>query len=402
MKITNYNINPYLIILLSIFGIYLFNIFVFYSNFYELIGIKGLLVNYDGGFIRRGLLGEIITSLSLNFSFKIKDLFTFFHCANYILFFYLNYILFNKFKKNFLFYFFIFSPIYFFYPLVAVTTKYAEHVIQREAYLLTIFISFIIFCTKVKNRKFVFGFGITSLLFSTLLYELTILCFPFFFTIYYIFLKRNNYLRNIFEILFATTFCLLILVFHLYFYGENDLNLMIDSLNNNFGFNYDSSDLLYSWLNQDISKQVIFLMDSFKINYVFKYIFYAHPVLLLIFINHKFINDRIYLLLFNMSIFLFAIVFAIATDWARFVHILYSLSLMTFAFYFFQSFDNIFHKIGDQIALRSKINRNLINILVFIYCIMWNLKHTFWQNHLSYGFFQIIQQNLLYFNELIF
>ena len=59
MKITNNKINLFSVILLFISFVYLFNIFIFHFNFNELIGIKGLLINYDGGFIRRGLLGEI-------------------------------------------------------------------------------------------------------------------------------------------------------------------------------------------------------------------------------------------------------------------------------------------------------------------------------------------------------
>jgi len=75
MKITNNKINLFSVILLFISFVYLFNIFIFHFNFNELIGIKGLLINYDGGFIRRGLLGEIITSLSLNYGFEIKNIF---------------------------------------------------------------------------------------------------------------------------------------------------------------------------------------------------------------------------------------------------------------------------------------------------------------------------------------
>ena len=56
--------------------------------------IKGLLINYDGGFIRRGLLGELITSLSINFNFDIRNIFTFFHIINYLAFFLLKFFTF--------------------------------------------------------------------------------------------------------------------------------------------------------------------------------------------------------------------------------------------------------------------------------------------------------------------
>jgi hypothetical protein len=402
MKTSNNKINFYFIILLTILIVYLFNILVFHINFDELIGVKGLLVNYDGGFIRRGLLGEIITSLSLNFSFPIKNIFTLLHLINYILFFFFNYYLFKKFKKNFLFYFFIFSPIYLFYPLVAITTKYAEHIIQREAYILTIFLSLVILGLNFKNRNLVLVLSLITIIFSTFLYELTILCYPFFFTIYYIFLKKNNFLINYFEILIALFLCSLLIIFHLLFYGENNLTLMINNLNSNFGFNYKSSDLLYSWLNKDISKQIIFFIDGFKLNYILKYLFYSHPIILLIIINHNFIKDKIYLFLFNISIISFSVVFAIATDWARFVHILYSLCLITFAFYFYSEKKDIFANKGNSVLMKLRINHKIANLMVFIYCIIWNLKHTYWQNHLSYAFFKIIKQNVLYFNELIF
>ncbi len=402
MKITNNKINLFSAILLFISFVYLFNIFIFHFNFNELIGIKGLLINYDGGFIRRGLLGEIITSLSLNYGFEIKNIFTSIHLINYIIFFYLNFLLFKQFEKNFSFYFFIFSPLYFFYPLIAITTKYAEHIIQRESYLITFFLIFIIMCLKIKNRNFVFFSGILILLFLSFLYELTILCFPFFLTIYYIYLKKNNYPIRFFELFSALIFFFSIVIFHLSYYGESNIELIVKNLNENFNFNFKSNDLLYSWLNKDISKQIIFFIDGFKISYIIKYIFYAHPIILLILINHKYIKDKIYLFLFNISILSFVIVFGIATDWARFIHILYSLTLITFVFYYSGKFKDIFKKISSLITSRLKINTYLINSFVFVYCLVWNLKHTYWQNHLSYAFIKIIKQNILYFNEFIF
>ena len=45
--------------------LYFFNIFVIHQNFEEVGSAKLLLLNYDGGFIRRALLGEIVTNVSL-------------------------------------------------------------------------------------------------------------------------------------------------------------------------------------------------------------------------------------------------------------------------------------------------------------------------------------------------
>ena len=45
--------------------LYFFNIFVIHQNFEEVGSAKLLLLNYDGGFVRRALLGEIVNSISL-------------------------------------------------------------------------------------------------------------------------------------------------------------------------------------------------------------------------------------------------------------------------------------------------------------------------------------------------
>ena len=402
MKLFDKNMNLFLASLLLVASIYFFNILIFHVNFSELISIKGLLINYDGGFIRRGLLGEVITSLSINFNFEIKNIFTFFHIINYLAFFYLNFLLFREFKKNFLFYFFIFSPLYFLYPLVSVTTKYAEIIIQREIYLLTFFLIYAYICLKIKNRNIVYFSGLIFLVFLTFLYELTILCFPFFFTIYYVFVKNNNYQIKYYEVVLASSLCIAIIIFHVFNYGQSNIELIVENLNKNFNLKYKSDDLLYSWLNKDISKQIVFFIEGFKSSYILRYLFYAHPIFLLILINFNITKDKIFLFLFVVSIMLFTIVFAIATDWARFIHILYSLSLITFSLYYLVNHKDVYYNSGNSFLKKFKINITFANIFVVIYCLIWSLKHTYWQNHLSFAILKIFRQNLLYFNELIF
>ena len=88
--------------------LYFFNIFVIHQNFEKLISLKLLLLNYDGGFIRRALLGEIVTNVSSFLNVNFKYIFLLIHVINYSIFFYLNYLFFKKFKKNYIFYFFVF------------------------------------------------------------------------------------------------------------------------------------------------------------------------------------------------------------------------------------------------------------------------------------------------------
>ena len=75
------------------------------------------IINYKGGYIRRGLIGEVSTNLSIFFNTNIKYIFFIIHFFIYFLFHYFFYKFFSVFKKNYLFYVLCFSPLVFLYPL---------------------------------------------------------------------------------------------------------------------------------------------------------------------------------------------------------------------------------------------------------------------------------------------
>ena len=382
-------------LLFFFFTLYLLNLIVLYYNFDSLITSGYLLINYDGGFLRRALLGEVITSISLFFKFPPKNVLIFFYTFLYILFFYLNYFFFKKFAKNYIFYFFIFSPIYLTFPLADVSSEFAGSLISREAFLITFYLLFCFLCKRINNRRIVYSFGLIIMLVSTFIYELTILCYPFYYFAYYYFLKDRNLSIKIYELVLATLLFLLIILLHIYFYGKNDFQTVINNLNANFGFNYSANNYIFSWLNQDIDKQLVFFLPNFKISYVFKYLFYAHPIFLLLFISYKNINDKLGFALLIFSIISFLIVFVIAIDWARFVYILYCFSLYSVIFLNFNNYS--FFKVNPIEKYLSKFNYKLLSFFVFIYCSFWTLELTYWQNHLSYGIIYVLKKNFLYF-----
>ena len=182
-------------------------------------------------------------------------------------------------------------------------------------------------CKKINRRLTVYFSGLTIILISTFIYELTILCYPFFFYAYYLFLKKRKFSISIYEFFFTLLLLSAVIFLHVYLYGKNDFQVVIDNLNSNFGFKYSAENFIFSWLNQDVSKQLIFLLPSFKISYIFKYLFYSHPIFLLVYLSYRNSGDKTAFSLIFLSIVSFLIVFAIAIDWARFVHILYCLTL---------------------------------------------------------------------------
>jgi len=384
-------------ILLTFFSIlYFYNLFLIYQNFYSLNTSGLLLINYDGGFLRRALLGEIITSLSLLLTIEVKKVFILFYIINYLIFFYLNYLFFKKLKQNYIFYFFIFSPIFLTFPLSDVSSKYAEFLIQRESFLICFFLVFCYFCKSLNDRRLVYAIGLIISIFLTFLYELTILCYPFFFFAYYIFLKRKKLNINFFELIFAVIILMFIIFLHIHLYGNNNFEIVIKNLNTNFGFNFSKDNFIFSWLNKDVGEQITYLLPDFKSSYIFKYILYSHPIILLIFISYRNFNDNIALSLILLSVLSFTIVFGIAIDWARFVYILYCFTLYSVILFLSEN-KNLFIELSKNNFL-SKFNYKVLNFFVFFYCTIWTLKHTYWQNHLSYGIFKILKKNFLYLN----
>ena len=72
------------------------------------------VINYQGGFSRRGFLGEIIFQLSLIFDFELRKGFLFLQILSYFLYFLLIYKFFKNIEGKYLFFLAIFSPIFFF------------------------------------------------------------------------------------------------------------------------------------------------------------------------------------------------------------------------------------------------------------------------------------------------
>lgn len=389
----NQKIDFFAFILFFFLVFYIFNIFIIHQNFEELISSRLLLLNYDGGFIRRALLGEIITKLSLFLDIELKYIFLLIHLINYSIFFYLNYLFLKRFKKNYIFYFFVFSPLYFTFTLGSPSTPLAEFLIQREIYLITFFLFFCFLIERSKQRIIIYFTGLIGVILLSFIYELTIITYPFFFTAYYFFLKKNDLKINLFETISAFLICFAIIFLHFSQYGNNDLSLVISNLNENFNLNYSESDFMYSWINKGIIEQINLYFSDFKISYIFKYIFYSHPIFLLLYIIFKNFKEKIVTYLILISVISFLLIFVIAIDWARFVHILYCFVL--YIFFLVINDKKIFISLSS-IKFLNRLDVKFLNLIVFFYCTMWTLEHTYWQNHLSYGIFSIIKKNFLY------
>ena len=75
------------------------------------------VINYQGGFTRRGFVGEIVFQISQIFNFQLRKVFLALQIILYFGYFFSLYFLFKKIKYNFIFSLAIFSPLFFIFSL---------------------------------------------------------------------------------------------------------------------------------------------------------------------------------------------------------------------------------------------------------------------------------------------
>ena len=76
------------------------------------------LINYQSGFVRRGLIGEFLYLLSKIFNSNLQVTFILFLSAIVFFYYYLNYQFIKNIKLNFINLLIIFSPIFYFFLVI--------------------------------------------------------------------------------------------------------------------------------------------------------------------------------------------------------------------------------------------------------------------------------------------
>ena len=351
---------------------------------------KPLLSNYSGGFIRRGLLGEIATELSFKLQINIKFIFfLFFFLANFTFLFYFYKILKNL-EKNAIFFFFIFSPLGFVFPLTNYeTTFFGENFLFKEIFVLSFFIYYSELCKNSNNDNNKLIVGTTGLIILTFIYELTILFYPFFFFVFYISLKNKLDRKKFYKILFVSLILSLIVLIHIFLHGKYNFEILYQDIYKKFFIVIDDNDWWYgNWAKKSIFDQLIFLREDFNFRMCLRYLLYSHPIILLTLYLLKNTNEKKVKYFFLFSIISSSLLFFIALDWARFLYIIYTFVLISFLQFFLQSKENKNLKIFSNIYSKTFLNKikvKYINIFVALYCFSWSLKLTYWQNHYSFG-----------------
>tara|TARA_Y100000816_G_scaffold219954_1_gene165009 strand:- start:810 stop:2003 length:1194 start_codon:yes stop_codon:yes gene_type:complete len=330
------------------------------------------LINYQGGFTRRGLFGEIIFQLHKISSIRLDFILFFFVLSMYFLFFlFLHKILINT-NLNFLNTLILFSPLSFIYLASSKTLA------GRKEILLFFLLS--IFFYNLKKIKFenVKYWIISILVFSSLTHLGFIFYMPFlilFFFFLYPGKKIKELLHQVVPII-LTGIVVVSLVINSTFITKPDFIKVCDSIKD-FVNNCPNETYISFLENSFFQVRQVFL-NFFNNNYLIKYpIYFFISFLPIIYAlsnlkdNKNFKKKKLIIILL-ISFFSTIPVFFLGADYGRYLNWQYMFVL----FIYFHIINFKILKIKEKnIFFNLKSPKELMYFVIFIYGFVWSVPH---------------------------
>ena len=324
------------------------------------------LINYEGGFVRRGLLGQIVFELSKLLNIQIKFLILIFQISIYLIYFILFFLLLSKIETNFFWLLIIFSPISFLYPMAEL-----EALGRKDIFVITSFLIFsIINYRSLSSLLFSFIFIFTL---SCLIHEIT-----FFYIFHYLFVfyvKNKIFINQKLNIKhYLVSFLSLGVLLYLNLYLHNFV--IIEDIVNSY--NYENLTALsgsFSHISPTIDS--VFFKTFSKINivtiarYGFLILISTIPFIYFIKIKsdyeNKYFNfQNIFISNILLSIPLYLLIF----DWGRVIYINYNFFIIIIIFIFNSNLINT-----KYLQKKLEVISKPIKILFFIFiCLSFSPK----------------------------
>jgi len=338
--------------------------------------ISEWMINYQGGFTRRGLIGEVCFQLARIFELELRYVIFLFQSILYFFFSIFLLIYLKNFKINWLIIFAIFSPLFILYPIAEL-----EVLARKEIFLYVGFIIFLLLSNVhySKNLPLIYIFFAYPVL--CLIWEPFIL-FAFFSLFIIIVNNKKDTLKKLFVKSFfsfsSTIIVIIIIIFKKFNLTQHQL--MAESLMLSFNETcYMSCALLATKTTIYSQFQSVFALLTVEV--IFRYFLILligfFPLALLSF-NSK-IKNKISFLPNNLLMILLIllspslILFLSGTDWGRWANISYVFSILTFIYLL----KNNFIEYNRNIIFFDKLyikNKKKFIVFFIIFAFMWNPK----------------------------
>ena len=370
------NINIYLFYYLTI--LFFFAVFFLFQKHHVANDstISEWLINYEGGFTKRGLIGQISFYVANLFSANLRDTIFIFQILTVGIYFLLIYYFFKNIKTNKVLIFAIFTPIFLLYPIAEI-----EVLARKELF---IFIYFLVY-TFIPLHKLIHKFFYKLIFFPIviLIWEPVV-----FFILFLFFLDLvENKIIKINKLFFFQILSYVPSIIVSFYIALNPIStenheIMASSLLENFNENcYMSCELLKTKSSIYQQFEGNFGRYSFEILFRYFLIFFVGfgPLFLLLF-NSRLKNKILFFNYFNNLFIPFLILlspvillFAMGYDWGRWINISYFFSIITFIYMTKSKMLNTSFKFLKK-NIFTKINKKIFIFLIIFYCFGWNPK----------------------------
>ncbi len=359
---------------------------IFYLIFYLYLkhdvgndtSISEWLINYQGGFTRRGLGGEINIFIAKILSISLRDAILLVQIVFHSIYVILLFIYINEIKLDIFQIFALFAPIFLLYPIAELEALGRKEIFIFLFFTLIIFFSSMNYSPKIINSLIFLFFPIICLI-----WEEVILFAPFFAVVLIVKNQLLFFSQVFYKLLkiFSSSIIVMIIIFAFPLSNEGHV-MMCEYLQMEFGERcYMSADLLIKntiyFDTFGVHEKTKFFPHYFRYLMIFSIGFL--PLYFCIYKNN-FVNSENFITKHfkpvNLYFILYlpiALPFAFGHDWGRWIHILYSLSILL---YFYLIKNNVLTTDFDNNFLAKfllKRKKTLI-FLFFIFAFCWNPK----------------------------
>ena len=402
-KFIKNNLTLSLLLVLSLI-IIINNFFRFFQN-NSVFEFDPWLSNYQGGFVRRGIPGEIFYQI-YNFLHIHPGWMVFIFVSILYILFYLNFFnLIKNLKLNRLYVFIIFSPIAFYFPIL--NSKASGH---KEILLLFFLSLFCLLLPKINKKKAILFIIFISIILG-LSYEVLIFYLPYLFIPFIYFFKFKNF-KDLFLCLTPILLVSLTLILINYHFSGTDkhvvdiCNSIKQYVNNDCQIVGKIADLgliieghTSQKANWDYGKSSLYpaYYKIYRLGFVvgFLPLFILYNRIKITKFPIKYFKPHPIFILFFLQIFAFP-VYYLGADWGRYLYTAYMSSII---FTFFCIKNKIF-------IYENKITPNKNNIIMkyvfiitlFFYCLGWTVPICC-EKKFKPGLTKVIERGEIYYKE---
>ena len=358
------------------------------------------VINYQGGFVRRGLIGELIFQVSKILNLNLRFCFLVLQSFLYFIYYYLIYDLIKNLKPNFFIILAVFSPIFIIFPVAELEALGRKEILIFISLLISIKLYF-----NYLNNNLVILF--ISVIFPLLLltHEASIFYSLFFISLIFITKKKIN--LSFFIKLFLFSLPSLLSIFAIYFFPHtpDDTIKMCEELNK-IG---ERCGLATTFLSKTIGSHNSEL--DWKITHILRYFFiFLFGFVGIIYLSYKskFSSSKInsffcnQSFIFHLSILILPtfLMFIIAVDTGRWIHISFTCS---FIYYFGLLKYNSLILDNDIFLFKlkhQKLNNFLYLFLFTAISLSWNPKAVYHEDLGSFPIYRAMEKFPNYYKNL--